>query len=292
MEKCLICGDKSKFERGRQIGSYYYETCLTCGGATLCPREKALKESRRVYNSEYFNWGKPKGLKKIIYSLYLYKDYQDWIEEARHGVKGKILDVGAGMPTFLINMGKRGWDVFAQELSGSQGKKIAKAIGPQRVFVGDFEEIQLPKNDFDVITFWHVLEHLKFPRRVIKKTRDLLTEGGQVYIELPNLDSFTWKFFGDDYSLLRIPEHTFYFSSRSLKILLERNGFRIKGVSYPMKLNSTFSASFINAALKKIKSEDFLSLLYYLSLPFSFAWSFILSLLGRNEILRVVAEKR
>jgi 2-polyprenyl-3-methyl-5-hydroxy-6-metoxy-1,4-benzoquinol methylase len=291
MKKCLICGKNTRFKKGPRIKGYFYEICLFCGGATLQPRAKALRESSRVYTDEYFNWGQAKGIKKLVYSTYLHKDYPDWVEEEKSDVKRKILDVGAGVPTFVANMKKRGWDVYAQELSKSQAGKIASFIGTKKVFVGDFEKIRLSKDCFDVVTFWHVLEHVKLPAKVIKKTKDLLTEGGHIFVELPNLDSHTWKIFGDNYSLIRIPEHTFYFSANSLKTLLETNGFQVKKISYPLKLNSTFSASLIKAIQKKIKSDYFLNFMFYLSLPFSFAWSLLLSFLGRSEIIRLVAQK-
>ena len=292
MEKCLICGDKSKFERGKQIGGYFYETWLSCGGATLCPRQKALRESRRVYNAEYFNWGKPRGLKRIIYSLYLHKDYPDWIEEERCGVKGKILDVGAGVPTFLVNMGARGWDVFAQELSGSQGKKIAKAIGDHKVFVGDFEEILLPKNNFDVITFWHVLEHVKFPSETITKAAKLLKSGGQIFIEVPNFDSVNLKMMRGNYSLLSIPAHLFYYNSKSLKRLFNNCGFKVKTVYYPLKYNLTFSSSLLRLLQKTSGNTAVFQVIFYLSAFISLPISVISSFLGRSEVIRVVAQKR
>jgi len=292
MRTCLICGRKAKFERGSQIGEYFYETCLSCSGATLCPRQKVLKESSKVYNAEYFNWGKPEGLKKIIYSLYLHKDYPDWIERVRHGKTGKILDIGAGMPIFLANMRNSGWDVFAQELSGRQGEKIAKVIGAHKVFVGDFERVKLPKNNFDVITFWHVLEHVKFPSETILKVAKLLKPGGQIFIEVPNFDSLNLKLMKTNYYLLSIPAHLFYYNSKSLRRLFEDSGLTIKKIHYPLKRNLTFSISLIRLLQKPIGNNVLLQVIFYLSAFISLPISVISSFFGMSEVIRVVAQKR
>ncbi|OGM02415.1 hypothetical protein A2115_03055 [Candidatus Woesebacteria bacterium GWA1_41_8] len=292
MKKCLICGHKAKVERGSQIGDFFYETCLSCGGATLGPREMAIKQSRRVYNAEYFNWGRPKGLKKIIYSLYLHKDYPDWIEEERHGLKGRILDIGAGVPTFLENMGSRGWEVFAQELSRPQGVKIAKSIGADKVFIGDFEKINLPKKYFDVVTFWHVLEHVKFPPKTIQKAAKLLKPGGQIFVEVPNFNSLSLKIMKSNYSLLSIPAHLFYYNSKSLRRLFTNCGFKTEAVYYPLKYNLTFSGSLLRALQNKIGNAVVFQIIFYMSAFISLPISILSSFLGMTEVIRVVAKKR
>ena len=84
---------------------------------------------------------------------------------------------------------QKGWDTYAQELSKPQSEKIRKVLGRNRVFNGDFEKIKLRKNFFDVVTFWHVLEHVKYPGKTISKTQALLKNNGFVFIEVPNINS-------------------------------------------------------------------------------------------------------
>ncbi len=277
----MICGKKGIPEEIRLAKDFHYAFCRFCSGATLVPKNKAISNLEEIYTGSYFDWGQPTGIKKLIYNLEFYKSYSKWVSS--QSGNGKVLDVGAGTPTFLREMKEIGWSVQALELSAKQAKIIGKAIGAKNVYRGFFEDIKLPNNYFNAITFWHVLEHVKNPTLIIKKSHKLLQKDGVVYFEVPNVSSLAWKIFGDNYDLLRIPEHLFYFSSKSLIKLLESNGFKVLEISYPLKLNSTFSASLLK--LTKVK------LFFYVTLPISFILSVILSFLGRSEILRVSAIK-
>lgn len=293
MDTCLVCGAKKSFIKNVRAKRYSYLVCGYCGGGTLTPRNFAIKKLSKVYESRYFDWGEVKGIKKIIYNIRLHKTYPDWIEGISEK-RGTILDVGAGIPDFVMAMKERGWRPHAQELSREQSLKIGKFLGTENVYTGDFEKVSLRKNYYDAVTFWHVLEHVKFPQATIKKTHSVLKDSGNVFIEVPNMESLTWKLFKDKYSLLSVPAHLFYFSEGSLKILLKSKKFKVVETSYPIKYSSAFAWSAVFYIKEKagINNSLVLAVLFYLLLPFSFLINLLATQFGKSEILRVVARKQ
>ncbi len=293
MNNCLICGKPNSLGKKINARGYRYLICNNCGGGTLVPREKALKKLKGVYNDEYFDWHDPEGLRKFIFSIRLFEAYPDWIERVC-GTTGKIMDVGAGVPSFLMSIKNRGWTAFAEELSYKQSKKIEKVIGKGKVVSGEFENAKIPWKSFSAITFWHVLEHVKFPQKTLKKAHSLLKKEGVIFAEMPNVDSATWRLFGDNYLLLSIPAHLFYYSSKSLEKLFLRNGFEVLEISYPLKYNSAFASSLINLLKKKTNftNSHFWSFVFYIFLPLSLTANFVFSRFGRSELIRIAARKK
>lgn len=177
--------------------------------------------------------------------------------------------------------------ICARTLTGP-GKKIAKILGTKRVYTGRFETTRLPKSFFDVVTLWHVLEHTENPKKVVRKIKKILEKEGRLYVEVPNADSFTWRTFGNDYDLLRLPEHLLYFNKRSLKELFESQGFEALKFHYPIKLVSSFSFSLANLTRRKFRIKKITSLVFYVSLPFSVFLSFFMTFVGGSELVRMV----
>ena len=96
---------------------------------------------------------------------------------------GRLLDVGTGIGQFLAHVRDR-FDVIGTEVSSS-----ARALALERyqleIIPGELEEIQLDQ-EFDLITVFHVLEHVPSPRRLLQKCYDLLAPGGYIVVAVPN----------------------------------------------------------------------------------------------------------
>jgi len=279
--KCYVCGQEDNFKKSVSTLGYDYIFCGKCDGGNLVPRKKALREAKKVYNKKYFSWEKPNIVKRTVNSVKLYKGYKEWVGSTRKGKR--LLDVGAGVPTYVLEFKEMGYETYASELLNQQGNKIASLIGKDKVFIGDFNKVKIPKNSFDIITLWHVLEHMQEPVETVKKANKLLKKGGNLYLEVPNSNSMTWSIFKDDYENLAVPVHLHYFNLESLTILLNNNGFEVKEVSFPLKYVSLFSLSLA----KKYNN----SYLYYLTLPVSLLFTYLMLHLQKSEVIRVRAKK-
>ena len=99
----------------------------------------------------------------------------------------------------------------------------------------------VPRESFDVITCFDVLEHLYDPRRVMAKVGEWLKPGGVFYVLVPNADSAEARVFGSYWHGLELPRHLFHYSPAALKFLAKATGLR--EVSLETRRNSAVGTS-------------------------------------------------
>ncbi len=139
--------------------------------------------------------------------------------------RGRLLDVGCGTGGGLASLREQGWDVTGIELN-SAAALLARQRVDGRIHIGDFEEVSLAGECFDVIRFCHSLEHLPSPRRALEKAHRLLQPGGLLWIEVPNAASLERRIFGRHWFAWGLPEHLYHFTPRTLARLLACTSFR------------------------------------------------------------------
>jgi 2-polyprenyl-3-methyl-5-hydroxy-6-metoxy-1,4-benzoquinol methylase len=148
--------------------------------------------------------------------------------------KGKILDIGAGTGDFLLTAKNDGWNVIGIEPS-ERAKNSARQKGIS--FVHDAGELE--NNSFDVITMWHVLEHVPDLEFQIQELKRLLKPTGTLIIAVPNFKSFDAKYYNEFWAAFDVPIHFWHFSSKSIKMLFERVDMKLEKV-LPMKFDSFY----------------------------------------------------
>lgn len=153
---------------------------------------------------------------------------------AQQPAKGKILDIGAGTGDFLSVAQKSGWQTIGVEPS-AKAKAIAKNKGVS--FVEKTSELE--NNSFDVITMWHVLEHVPNLDNQIKELKRLLKPNGTLIIAVPNFKSFDAKYYGSFWAAYDVPIHFWHFSKKAIKTLFEKEGMELEKV-LPMKFDSFY----------------------------------------------------
>lgn len=157
-----------------------------------------------------------------------------WFLEGRcrriHGKRaaGRLLDVGCGSGEFLIGMQRLGWEV-----SGVESSHAARESLPAELRARVFQRIEdVTTGPFDVITLWHVLEHLRSPDRDLAGCRALLKEGGLLYVAVPNFASWEARLGRDRWFHLDVPRHLYHFGPATLTALLQQAGFRVQRVRH------------------------------------------------------------
>jgi 2-polyprenyl-3-methyl-5-hydroxy-6-metoxy-1,4-benzoquinol methylase len=143
---------------------------------------------------------------------------------------GTLLDVGCGRGNLLALFRRRGWRVLGTQLSRTAAE-AARHRGVE-VLCGELPEMELPSGSFDVVTFYHVLEHLDRPELYLRKAAELLRTGGLLVVEAPNFASPGFRVLGARNFCLDYPNHLVFFTPSSLGNLLERSGFSIEGLSH------------------------------------------------------------
>lgn len=139
---------------------------------------------------------------------------------------GSLLDVGCGRGHVLGWFGSKGWTTCGTELSEVSSEFARKKLN-LNIFLGEVEEANHAPDSFDVVTCWHVLEHLKNPDKTLREIYRITKAGGVAIIAVPNISSLQAGLFGEKWFHLDLPRHYYHFSPATLGNLLEAAGFRI-----------------------------------------------------------------
>ena len=160
----------------------------------------------------------------------------------------KILDVGCGTGNFLEYVLKSGWKVIGVEPNDS-ARKIANSKTSNCVFeINKLSELK--ENSFDVITLWHVLEHLPKLEDHIALLIKLLKPNGKLIIAVPNYNSFDAKYYREFWAAYDVPRHLWHFSQTSMDKLFSKKAMLIEK-TLPMK----FDAYYVSMLSEKYKKS-------------------------------------
>ena len=148
--------------------------------------------------------------------------------------KGRILDIGAGVGDFLSVCKSDGWQTIGIEPSD---KAKAIAINKGVSFVENLSELE--SNSFDVITMWHVLEHVPDLENQIKELKRLIKPTGTVIIAVPNFKSYDASYYSNFWAAYDVPIHLWHFSKTSIQKLFAKEKLELVKV-LPMKFDSFY----------------------------------------------------
>lgn len=151
--------------------------------------------------------------------------------------KGHLLDVGAGTGAFAVTAKKAGWNVTALEPDAVARQKALENHG---LLPKASEELfTLDAKTFDVVTLWHVLEHVHDLDKYIQQFFKILTDNGILIIAVPNYTSYDAKKYGAHWAAYDVPRHLYHFSPESLEQLMQKKGFALKACK-PMWFDSFY----------------------------------------------------
>lgn len=148
--------------------------------------------------------------------------------------KGRILDIGAGVGDFLSVAKKDGWQTVGVEPS-EKAKAIARKKGV--AFADSLSELE--SHSFDIITMWHVLEHVPDLQSQMKALKRLMKPNGTLIIAVPNFKSYDAKHYGEFWAAYDVPIHLWHFSKTAIQKLFAKHGLDLIKV-LPMKFDSFY----------------------------------------------------
>jgi 2-polyprenyl-3-methyl-5-hydroxy-6-metoxy-1,4-benzoquinol methylase len=243
--KCPAC-DGSNFVDYLELQDYFLSKekfrlskCQKCGLLYTLPQPHYESVARYYDSSEYTSHNTSKrSLKNLLYMQarkFAISQKLRMIEKYIN--KGKIFDIGGGTGEFLNHCRKRGWGV-----SGIEPNSIAreKAFVTHGLKLFDSDKILAAEwESMDVITMWHVLEHMEDPAKQFQTNNQLLKPDGLLVVALPNYESWDANHYGKFWAAYDVPRHLFHFSQESLTQLSERSGFRVEEIR-PLKLDAYY----------------------------------------------------
>jgi SAM-dependent methyltransferase len=140
---------------------------------------------------------------------------------------GRLLDIGAAGGAFVLEAQEAGFAALGVEPAPAFARH-ARDVLHVDVRDGRVEEAELPAGSLDVVTMWHVLEHIPAPLGSVQHIRGLLRPGhGLLFVEVPNFTSLAAQQMGRDWTHLDLGVHVSQFAPRSLSLLLERAGLEL-----------------------------------------------------------------
>jgi len=162
---------------------------------------------------------------------------------------GALLDIGAGTGDFLFKAQNNGWQIEGVEVNpkariaaNKKGMHLEEAIS------------KIKANQFDVITLWHVLEHLPNLDQEIENLGKLLKEGGHLVIAVPNFKSYDAKYYQEHWAAYDVPRHLWHFSRKSIPMLFSKKFKLVK------TLPLVFDSFYVSLLSEKYKNENAFSI--------------------------------
>lgn len=143
--------------------------------------------------------------------------------------KGHLLDIGCGVGDFLLQIVAKGWQIHGIEPSEGARKISTARLGVSPLLPS--ESCQLEDASLDVITLWHVLEHVDDLHFQINEFQRLLKPGGRLVLAVPNYQSFDAKHYGAFWAAWDVPRHLNHFCLDSLDPILHSVGFQLEKVA-------------------------------------------------------------
>lgn len=157
---------------------------------------------------------------------------------------GAILDLGCSSGSFISSLPKGNWDLYGIEMSAESAARAQRLCGA-KIFVGDILDADFAPSSFDVITCFHVFEHLYHPKAVLEKVCEWLKPGGIFYVLVPNIDSAGARIFGTYWYALELPRHLYHFSPKSLSRLAEAAGLEVTSLETHRELFFEYSTRYL-----------------------------------------------
>ncbi len=169
-----------------------------------------------------------------------------------HQGKGTLLDIGAGTGDFLVTAKASGWKCY-----GAEPNAAARELAVQKGIEIKEDTAVYVDHHFDIITMWHVLEHVPNLEDQITALKRLLKPNGVLLIAVPNYKSYDAKYYAAYWAGYDVPRHLWHFSKQSIQKLFGTQEIVLEKI-IPMKLDafyvSLLSEKYKNGKMNVIKA--------------------------------------
>jgi SAM-dependent methyltransferase len=298
---CLVCGsDGGEFfctaiDRVRKLPEPVWQIrrCVRCGFGWTFPIPSE-DETSSFYPPEYlgdvdrtlddFLSGRLRGTRSWRGST----EKVELVE--RHINRGSILDVGCGDGKFLWALDPGRWKATGVDNLPETLSRVRSRMPSLDLIEGDINSGLLQEAGYDALTFWHVLEHLPNPRRILRRASELLRPGGWLFVSLPRFDSLQARLFHRYwYAFDDVPRHLYHFSRSSLDRILIEAGFMVRDhlLFSPLVNFHSLKHSLLSWSSERLRSR----IPYYLLKPLLYPFILLERATDSYGILTTIAQK-
>jgi 2-polyprenyl-3-methyl-5-hydroxy-6-metoxy-1,4-benzoquinol methylase len=256
---CPICQGTSLDEKIKTVDHtatheiFQIKVCLNCSLLITTPRPQE-SELHKYYQSENYisHSNKPNSLINAIYLVartFTLKWKYNLLRKYSPG--SSLLDYGCGTGDFLNYCSQKGMVTNGVEPSASA--RIAANSNLKSEVV--FKDLAGYSSQADVITLWHVLEHLPDLKESLTKLKSKLATNGVIFLAVPNPNSWESKHYANFWAGYDTPRHLWHFPQKSMRLLLRDSSLKLIDIK-PMKLD----AFYISLLSEKYKNNGHLGL--------------------------------
>ena len=211
--------------------------CNQCTLRFTNPRPETKELSRYYESDEYISHTDQSS--SLINSLYkIARKFT--IKRKRRLLQGMtnnytLLDFGCGTGHFIEHCKGSGWQV-----SGVEPNELARSLAAGNTMETIYDDLsKVGAKSFDIITLWHVLEHVAELNKTIEQLKALLAVDGTLVIAVPNYEAYETTIYKEFWAAYDVPRHLYHFNRKSMKALLAQHGLKIVK-TYPMLLDSFY----------------------------------------------------
>lgn len=207
--------------------SFFYPDNAGYYNATIPYMDGFLQKLKKQVLIQFYNYPGKKSTIKRLFLLPLYIWLHRKLKIQGYPLfkeKGKVLDIGCSYGNFLYQLKTLGWTTKGIEMNQKAATFGRKQLGLD-IETKRLEDFQ-PNTKYDVIMLRMVLEHLPNPKQIIKHCRQLLNDGGNIIITIPDFSGFESKIYKNHAYTLQVPTHFSHFTPRTITQLLDLNGFK------------------------------------------------------------------
>lgn len=191
--------------------------CNNCNLLFTAPCPSPSEIGRYYKSEDYLSHNEEKkGLFAKIYNIVKKNNIKNKYNIATNGCMHSIniLDIGCGIGDFLHYAKRNGCSI-----TGIEPDNEARKIAEKKLYCNILspEELQnLPDNSFDIVTMWHVLEHVADLKTEIYHLQRILRKDGRLVLALPNYKSYDAEYYKDKWAAYDVPRHLNHFSQNSI----------------------------------------------------------------------------
>lgn len=226
--------------------------CLNCGLSYTMPRPNKEKIGEYYKSEEYYSHQEnKKGFIPRLYESVKKVNLKHKYNLATQGLNvGKMLDIGCGVGDFLHTAEAHGWKCTGVEPS-EDAKAIAKTKTKADIINSEDME-NIPDASFDLITMWHVLEHVDDLKWQIEQLHRLTKTKGRIVIAVPNYKSYDAQYYKELWAAYDVPRHLSHFNKTVLT-----NIFKSKNLELVRTDKLIWDAYYISYMSEQYKQHKF-----------------------------------
>ncbi|MEX2235019.1 MAG: class I SAM-dependent methyltransferase [Cyclobacteriaceae bacterium] len=218
--------------------TFTLQKCKACGFVITNPRPEENKLPDYYQSEAYISHSnKSPSLVDKVYKVsrtFTLKWKYNLIRKHSLNKPVSILDYGCGTGAFLEECKKHKMIISGVEPS-TTARTQAKEITETEIA----SHINELNTDFDVITLWHVLEHISDLNETISRLKSHMNKNGTMFIAVPNLQSLDANRYGEYWAGYDVPRHLWHFSRATMRMLLSHHNLKLINV-VPMRLDSYY----------------------------------------------------